>query len=330
MADPKFVCSITLSLLLLAVIDHPLAFAQPRFSHYTCVDGGNNNRTTDGGAAYKANLNHLLSTLTTDHQIDYGFYNFSYGAGENSAKVIGLCRGDISAETCRKCLNDSRDLLPVRCPTQREAIGWYRNCMLRYSDRPIFGSIELSPSIPLPYPFNASEPERFTQAAKKLIVSLIDLASAGDSRVKFSTGNDSLPDLPTIYAFAQCTPDLSRRQCNECLVGALAIIPECCDGNLGGRVLTPSCHFGYGTYSLIQSPPSPPSPSPFPAPPFLSRTTHRGNKSNHSRTFIAVIVPIAVVVVILLTITIYMGLRKSSPKIDEEECKLIKLDLFFN
>ncbi|XP_038876627.1 cysteine-rich receptor-like protein kinase 29 isoform X2 [Benincasa hispida] len=318
MTDSRIVCSTTLSLLLLALIGHPLAFAQPRFLRYKCVDGGYNNRTTDG-AAYKANLNHLFSTLTTDHQIDYGFYNFSYGAGENRANVIGLCRGDISVETCRKCLNDSTDLLPVRCPTQREAIGWHENCMLRYSDRPILGSMELSPSILVGHPFNASNPEGFTQAARKLILSLIDQASAGDSRVKFSTGNITLPNLPTIYAFAQCTPDLSQRQCNECFVGALPKIHECCDGKLEARVLTPSCQFRYGAYSVTQSPPST-SLLPSPVPPLLNKSTHHGNKNKTSETFIAVVVPIALVVVLSLTIIIYMGLRKSSPKPDEEEC----------
>lgn len=44
----------------------------------------------------------------------------------------------------------------------------------------------------------------------------------------------------------------------------------------------------------------------------------------------AVIVPMAFVVVLLLTITVYLGVRKSSSKIDEEECKLIKLDFLFN
>ncbi|KAL4012235.1 hypothetical protein IC575_029331 [Cucumis melo] len=318
MAATTFVCSITLSLLVLALVNHPpLAFAQPRLSSYRCVDDTKNNRTTDL-AAYKANLNHLLTTLTTDHHIDYGFYNFSYGAGENRANLIGLCRGDISPETCRKCLNDSRDLLPVRCPTQKEAIGWYQDCMLRYSDRPILGSMELSPTIPTGYPFNASDPERFTQAATKLIASLITKASAGDSHVKFSTGNTTLPDLPTIYAFAQCTPDLSQRQCNECLTEALAIIQDCCVGTLWGRVLTPSCLFRYGNYPIIQSQPLQP-PSPSPVPPLLNETTHHGNKRKLSGTFIAVIVPMAFVVVLLLTITVYLGVRKSSSKIDEEE-----------
>ncbi|KAL4012237.1 hypothetical protein IC575_029333 [Cucumis melo] len=330
MAASTFVFSITtLSLLVLALINHPpLAFAQPRFSRYVCVEYTINNHTTDG-AAYKANLNHLLTTLTTDHHIDYGFYNSSYGAGENRANVIGLCRGNISPETCRKCLNDSRDLLPVRCPTHKEAIGWYQDCMLRYSDRPILGSMELSPSIPMGYPFNASDPERFTQAARKLIESLIAKASAGDSHVKFSTGNTTLADFPTIYAFAQCTPDLSRRQCNECLTEALAIIQDCCVGNLFGRVATPSCLFRYGDDSLIQWPTSPwLSSSPSPVSSLLNRTTHHGNKSSLSRTFIPVIVPMAVVV-LLLTITIYMGQRKYSPTTRGEECMLIKLVFLF-
>ncbi|KAG7019663.1 Cysteine-rich receptor-like protein kinase 29, partial [Cucurbita argyrosperma subsp. argyrosperma] len=344
MGGSRFICSITLSLLFLALIGYPLAFAQPRLLHFICVDGGNSNHTTDG-AAYKANLEHLLYTFTTDHQIEYGFYNFSYG-GENRAYAIGLCRGDISAEACRRCLNNSRDILLTRCETQKEALGWYDACMLRYSDRPILGSMEVSPPAFLWNTMNASDPEGFTEAARNLIVSLIGPTSAGDSRMKFAVGNATLPNLPTIYGSAQCTPDLSPRKCNECLSGALPLIQDCCDGKRGGRVLRPSCNFRYETYSFIQSPlpppPPPPTLSPFPSPPspplLLNRTTHgnataptsrkiapflplypellcfSGNKSSYSATFIAIVVPIAAVVVLALMISIYIFLRNCRPK----------------
>ena len=357
MGGSRFICSITLSLLFLALIGYPLAFAQPRLLHFICVDGGNSNHTTDG-AAYKTNLEQLLSTFTTDHQIEYGFYNFSYG-GENRAYAIGLCRGDISAEACRRCLNNSRDILLTRCETQKEALGWYDACMLRYSDRPILGSMEVSPPAFLWNTMNASDPEGFTQAARNLIVSLIGPTSAGDSRMKFAVGNATLPNLPTIYGSAQCTPDLSPRKCNECLSGALPLIQDCCDGKRGGRVLRPSCNFRYETYSFIQSPlpPPPPTLSPFPPPPsptlLLNRTTHgnataptsrkialfiplypellcfSGNKSSYSATFIAIVVPIAAVAVLALMISIYIFLRKCRPKPSGENRKLIKLELFF-
>ncbi|XP_050935985.1 cysteine-rich receptor-like protein kinase 29 isoform X5 [Cucumis melo] len=317
MAVSEFVCSITLSLSFFLLIHHPLAFAQPRFAHYICVDGGNNNHTTDG-EAYKANLNHLLSTLTSDHLIDYGFYNLSSGIPENRAYVIGLCRGDISADSCRRCLNDSRDLLPLRCPTQNEAIGWYVTCMLRYSNRPILGSMEVSPFVSLSNSVAAPDQAGFTKAARNLIANLIGPASDGDSRLKFAMGNTTLPNLPTIYGLAQCTPDLSRQQCNECLVGALPIIRNCCDGKLGSRVLRPSCNFRYEIYSFIESPlsrsplPLPPPPPPPLSPVFLplNRTTH-GNKNG---TFIAVALPITLVVVITPMITIYIFVRKTKPK----------------
>ncbi|XP_016898833.2 cysteine-rich receptor-like protein kinase 44 isoform X4 [Cucumis melo] len=60
--------------------------------------------------------------------------------------------------------------------------------------------------------------------------------------------------------------------------------------------------------------------SPSPVSSLLNRTTHHGNKSSLSRTFIPVIVPMAVVV-LLLTITIYMGQRKYSPTTRGEECQ---------
>ncbi|XP_022140077.1 cysteine-rich receptor-like protein kinase 26 [Momordica charantia] len=305
----------SLSFFFLTLIAHPLAFAQPRFLAHFCVNGSNNNTA----AAYRANLDHLLSTLTTDHQIDYGFYNFSYGH-ENRANVIGLCRGDISPEACRRCLNYSRDLLPLRCPTQNEAIGWYDNCMLRYSDRPIFGSMEILPRQYLWNVNNASDGEGFTQAARNLIVDLIGEATAGDSRVKFAIGNATVPRFPTIYGLAQCTPDLSRRQCNECLVGALPLIRECCDGKKGGRVLRPSCHFRYESYPLLQSPPSsPPPPPPLsqpPPPPLLLNRTTDGNTNNKSVTSIAVAVPTGLVVVVAVLMIIICMFMRRRPEID--------------
>uniref|UniRef100_A0A0A0KTC9 Gnk2-homologous domain-containing protein n=1 Tax=Cucumis sativus TaxID=3659 RepID=A0A0A0KTC9_CUCSA len=73
-------------------------------------------------------------------------------------------------------------------------------------------------------------------------------------------------------------PDLSRQQCDECSVGALPIIRNCCDGKLGSRVLRPSCNFRYEIYSFIESPLSRPPLSPPPplSPVFLplNRITH--------------------------------------------------------
>jgi hypothetical protein len=124
-------------LLLLIIVSQ--AKAQPNFLDNFCING-NGNYTAN--STYQTNLNILLSNLSTNTEINYGFYNFSYGQNTDKVNAIGLCRGDVKPDVCRKCLNDSRVLLTQLCPNQKEAIGWYENCMLRYSNRSIFGIME--------------------------------------------------------------------------------------------------------------------------------------------------------------------------------------------
>lgn len=55
---------------------------------------------------YHTNLNTLLSNLTSNKGIDYGFYNLSYGKNTDKVYAIGLCRGDVKPDECRSCLNN--------------------------------------------------------------------------------------------------------------------------------------------------------------------------------------------------------------------------------
>ena len=75
-----------------------LAFtlAQP-WTYNDCV--GKGNHTTN--STYQANLNHLLNRIYTNTEIDYGFYNFSYGEGSDTVYAIALCRPDVSSDACR-------------------------------------------------------------------------------------------------------------------------------------------------------------------------------------------------------------------------------------
>ncbi|KAM1245711.1 hypothetical protein ACFX15_036239 [Malus domestica] len=106
----------------------------------------NGNYTTN--SAYQTNLNRLLSSLPSNENGNgYGFYNASYRLNSSNEHIyaIGLCRGDVQAEDCSSCLNNSIYAVPQLCPNQKEAIGWYDNCMLRYSNRSIYGIIIVVP-----------------------------------------------------------------------------------------------------------------------------------------------------------------------------------------
>ncbi|XP_039158339.1 cysteine-rich receptor-like protein kinase 10 [Eucalyptus grandis] len=94
---------------------------------------------------------------------------------------------------------------------------------------------------------------------------VIKKAFAGWSGKKVAAAEANFTSLQKLYAFAQCTPDLTAWDCNKCLQNANGYLVE---GKQGGRTLTPSCIVMYESYpfynasALPVSAPPPPPPAP--------------------------------------------------------------------
>lgn len=251
-------------LFLAYIITRVIGLAQSQFSTQYCVNTTGNYTSN---STYKTNLNIVLNSLTSNKMITSGFYNFSGGQIPDKVNAIGLCRGDVETDSCRTCLNKSSRNLQQICPTEKEAIGWNDNCMLRYSDRSIYGEME---TLPNAYAYNINNASNFVQfnsVVRKLLESLRGVAARGGPVTKFATGNMSVgSDNTMIYGLVQCTPDLSERQCNECLNFTFRALPKCCDGKIGGRVLTPNCHFRYEIGRFYNAPAPPPADVTAPLP----------------------------------------------------------------
>ncbi|WJX21107.1 non-specific serine/threonine protein kinase [Trifolium repens] len=280
-----------LFLLLLIISIVSQAKDQPNFLYNFCI---NDNGNYTANSTYQNNLNILLSNLSTNTEIDYGFYNFSYGQNNDKVNAIGLCRGDVKPDVCRNCLNDSRVLLTRLCPNQKEAIGGYENCMLRYSNRSIFGIMEGSPTFYMWNTNSVTEVDQFNRVLGNLMKKLKEkAASSDDSRFKYATGNATDVNLifQTIYGLVQCTPDLSLQDCNRCLDAAISEIPSCCNNKIGARVVKPSCIIRYESFLFYDPPPvvDPDEPSP------------PQEKSKSWHTTIAIVVLTVVLVVALLS-----------------------------
>nr|TKR83504.1 putative receptor-like protein kinase [Populus alba] len=236
--------------------------AQPEINFHLCVVE-NGNYTAN--STYQANLKYLLNSVYSNTEIDYGFYNFSYGESPDKVYAIGLCRGDVKPGACRDCLNYSSLALTSLCPTQKEAIIGLDNCILRYASRYIFGLNEVAPYFFVYSLTNVSDEKGFNRSLNSLLDSLQDEAAAGDPRRKYATGKISTdaPNFQTIYALSQCTPDLSQAECSSCLRNASARVGQCCQERQGGRVIYPSCNFRYEINQFYEIPigedPSPPT-----------------------------------------------------------------------
>ncbi|KAL2324312.1 hypothetical protein Fmac_023370 [Flemingia macrophylla] len=255
--------------------------------HYFC-DHINDRGNYTADSTYHTNLNTLLSTLTSNTLINYGFYNFTNGENTDKVYAIGLCRGDVKPDECRKCLEYSRANLTQLCPNRKEAIGWYEDekCMLRYSDRSIFSLMEVGPAYFAWSSLNATtQVEQFNKVVKDLLDGLRSKAALGDSQSKYATGYATAPDNKTIYGLLQCTPDLSGQGCDNCLLQSIKEAFNCCSSRIGARIVRPSCNLRYETSSAFYGPPAyVTSPSPSPSPSTVTYNTSSPEKGNASGT----------------------------------------------
>ncbi|XP_020233095.1 cysteine-rich receptor-like protein kinase 26 [Cajanus cajan] len=225
--------------------------------HYFC-DSNNDRGNYSTNERYRTNLNHVLNIVALQTSNKNGFH--STWSGEDASKVnaIAQCRGDVTATECRQCLIQSVFNLTSLCPNRKEAIGWYENekCMLRYSDRSIEGLNEIGPAYFVWNLHDAPNPQHFNQVVKNLLDGLRTTAASALSARKYAASTATGPDAQLVYGLAQCTPDLSGPQCNNCLLQSIAEIPRCCNNRIGARILRPSCYVRYETDFPFYGPPA--------------------------------------------------------------------------
>ncbi|KAL8058643.1 hypothetical protein ABFX02_03G033000 [Erythranthe guttata] len=208
----------------------PLVFSQ--FERVVCSTSGN--YTSE--SLYRADLSGILRSLSSNIN-NTGFYSSSAGR----ANVVSLCRADVQLNQCRGCVNSVADAILVNCPNQFEAIMWSEFCMVRYSNKNLFGTLAILPARILYSGANSTSPVGFKAAREKLMEDVRARAAGSGSLRKAAAENTTGPDGQGIFILLQCTPDLSPENCISCLVEAAGYIPEYIDDSTGIRVYTPSC-----------------------------------------------------------------------------------------
>ncbi|XP_057801987.1 cysteine-rich receptor-like protein kinase 44 [Salvia miltiorrhiza] len=212
-------------------------------------------------STYETNLNTLVASLSSTIG-NSGFLNASVGQSPDTVNAIVLCRGDISLPACRECVAATAPATAQRCPNRKDAIFWNETCMVRYSSRPIFGVLQIQPVSQVKSTIRAPNPQRHDEELRALLESLRGFAANGGPLKKVAAGNTTAPDVQPIYALEQCTPDLSVRDCTDCLTRAIDDIPTCCSGIIGSGILRPSCTLRFEDYqfyndSMLQLPQQP-------------------------------------------------------------------------
>jgi hypothetical protein len=102
-----------------------------------------------------------------------------------------------------------------------------------------------------------------------------EAARAPSGEKKFAAKNVTYTWEESLYVLVQCTPDLSKYDCNRCINLTLSYLPIYINNKRGGRVMYPSCNSRFETYSfynvaavVAMSPPPVPLSTPVvPLPP---------------------------------------------------------------
>ncbi|RID78321.1 hypothetical protein BRARA_A01164, partial [Brassica rapa] len=171
-------------------------------------------RNFTSNTSYSINLNRLVSSLPDLTPTINGFYDISI---DGEVNAIALCRGDLKPnQDCINCITNAAKQLLESC--EMEPVPLYH----------ILSNVSVM------------DKEGFSKGLGELLDSLgskIVDAYETSARVK-----------GTVYALAQCIPDLSKSDCRICLSQIFAGVPTCCDGKSGGWWNNPSCYFRFENY----------------------------------------------------------------------------------
>ncbi|XP_057734701.1 putative cysteine-rich receptor-like protein kinase 23 [Arachis stenosperma] len=212
------------------------------------------NKTFPPNTTYKSNL-HTLLTSFSSVAATAEFYNTNSSGGDAAGETIYgmfMCRGDIKSQKCQKCIEMATQKIALSCPNSKEAIIWYHECMVRYSNRSFFSTVD---EWPRPKYISHHETSNITTEgsygwllATTLNDAIAEAAKSANANKKFATKHVSLGGSQNVYTLVQCTPDLSSQDCSKCLNDVMKDIPICCLGTDGGMVLYPSCNLMFGLH----------------------------------------------------------------------------------
>ncbi|XP_010247616.1 PREDICTED: cysteine-rich receptor-like protein kinase 25 [Nelumbo nucifera] len=279
-----------------------------------------NTTTYAPNSTYQANLNRLLSSLSSNSTpFNNGFYNTPVGRNPNTVYGLFLCRGDVTEDACRSCVQTATQEILQLCPDRKVATVWYDECMLRYSNQSIFSTISDSILVYMSNTQNISNPDQFNQLLANKMDEIATQAASGGSSRKFATAEANFTTFQRLYTLAQCTPDLSNQDCYRCLRNVINNLPSCCNSKQGGRVLADSCNVRYEIYPFYQLAPATPGPAPSPIPlsPPSNRTGISENRNTTSAgTIVAIVVPIAIAMLLLSTLCYFSLIRKKKKETD--------------
>ncbi|KAK9223656.1 hypothetical protein WN944_012102 [Citrus x changshan-huyou] len=233
---------ITLRLfLLLAILSHShVIMSQTTFVDenmvLTCPASINNINTSS--YAFIHNVHSLFNRKLHSEAGNSLYYSATEGHFPDTAFGLYLCKFDITFQSCQRCIATAVKAVMKKCNGTRKAIIWYRECMVRYSDK----SLPIMDTSTVLYMYivrNFSVPRNVTRILAQSFNDVIAMPSL--SSFRNATKGTNISNINRLETFGQCIPVLSVDDCRDCLNNTIRWIQKCFDppGTGFGRILFP-------------------------------------------------------------------------------------------
>ena len=144
----------SLPILLLSIMLSILSRTSPSYGGAVYVYHFCANTTIPKNSSYKSSLSSLFSSFSSyaNHNVEFFSPSSSSLTSSLSSNAISkiqislnisdpvyglhICRGDVTAEVCRECVEEAAKDLANRCSRELVAVIWYDECMIPYWIRP--------------------------------------------------------------------------------------------------------------------------------------------------------------------------------------------------
>ncbi|XP_013595248.1 PREDICTED: cysteine-rich receptor-like protein kinase 24 isoform X2 [Brassica oleracea var. oleracea] len=200
--------------------------------------------------AYDVNRRALLSSLSSNVPANNDFYTTDQmGQDQNRAYGLGMCIPGSDRQNCSNCIYFASDGLIDRCSNQTEGVAWAgidTFCMVRYSNRSFFGSLDMVPVIqsleaePV-IQVTLTDFDNAWEALMRRVIAEATSSSSGSNTIYYGADRQQLGTSRSIYGFVQCSKDISPSNCEQCLRKNLDDYRSCCSGRQRGITERPSC-----------------------------------------------------------------------------------------
>ncbi|KAJ0568851.1 putative Gnk2-like domain-containing protein [Helianthus annuus] len=215
-------------------------------------------QNSTGNSVYRSNLKSLLNSLATNAPLQDGFFNTSVGNGTDRVYGLAWCRADASPDTCSKCLNGLISAPLSDCPDMKDLVTWSSTCSLRFSNESFFGELWNSSSSTYGGNSGLDDPAVFTRGFSMMEMLVRNVSSRP---MMFATDVIDVGDNGERYGLGQCSRDLSKLDCENCLEELLTSYHDFVLNRTGWEMVGVSCGMWYDDFRFYDNNSSRPNPT---------------------------------------------------------------------